>query len=91
MLVDGRSVSGIALEPADLTEIPLEQIDHIEIVRGGMSALYGPNASGGVINIISKRAAYQGLPLSHVGYEARSLQFASNAFGFWLALGPRGL
>ena len=72
VLVDGRSVSGIDLDPADLTEIPLEQIDHIEIVRGGMSALYGPNASGGVINVISKRAAYTGLPLSHVSYEARS-------------------
>jgi len=72
VLVDGRSVSGVGLDPADLTEISIEQIDHIEVVRGGMSALYGPNASGGVINIISKRAASVGLPLSHVSYEARS-------------------
>ena len=69
VLMDGRPVEGAALGAADLSEIPLEQIDHIEIVRGGASALYGPNALGGVINMITKRAAYQGFPLSHVSYE----------------------
>jgi outer membrane receptor protein involved in Fe transport len=62
-------MEGAALGAADLSEIPIEQIDHIEIVRGGLSALYGPNALGGVINVITKRAVYTGVPLSHVSYE----------------------
>src|SRR5437016_6140194 len=55
VLIDGRPASGYELGPADLSEIPVEAIDHIEIVRGGASALYGPNAMGGVINVITKR------------------------------------
>ena len=39
---------------ADLA-VPLEQIDRIEIVRGPSSALYGADAVGGVVNIITKK------------------------------------
>src|ERR1019366_2962807 len=35
VLMDGRPVTGAALGAADLSEIPIEQIDHLEIVRGG--------------------------------------------------------
>ncbi len=69
LLIDGRPVGGFALGSQDLSEIPIEQIDHIEIVRGGVSALYGPNAMGGVINVITKRSTHPGLPISHVEYE----------------------
>ena len=72
VLMDGRPMEGAALGAADLSEIPIEQIDHIEIVRGGLSALYGPNAMGGVINVITKRAVYRGFPISHVSYEGAS-------------------
>ncbi|MBN2531801.1 MAG: TonB-dependent receptor [Spirochaetales bacterium] len=40
---------------ADMSLIPLENIERIEIVRGGTSALYGADAVGGVINIITKK------------------------------------
>ncbi len=72
ILLDGRPLRGFALGAADLSEIPSQQIDHIEIVRGGLSSLYGPNALGGVINVITKRASYTGYPISHVGYEGAS-------------------
>jgi outer membrane receptor for ferrienterochelin and colicins len=39
----------------DLNWIPLESIERIEIVRGPMSSLYGSDAMGGVINIITKK------------------------------------
>jgi len=39
----------------DLSRIPLDNVDRIELVRGGASAVYGPNAEGGVIHIITKQ------------------------------------
>ena len=38
-----------------LSRVPASQIEHIEILRGAGSALYGSDALGGVINIITKR------------------------------------
>jgi len=54
VLVDGRRVNEIDLSGTDWTQIPLEQIQRIEIVRGTGTVLYGDNAVGGVINIITK-------------------------------------
>jgi iron complex outermembrane receptor protein len=55
VLVDGRRVNEIDLSGVDWTQIPLDQIERIEIVRGPGSVLYGDNAVGGVINIITKK------------------------------------
>ena len=55
VLVDGRRVNEIDLSGVDWTQIPLDQVERIEIVRGSGSVLYGDNAVGGVINIITKR------------------------------------
>ncbi len=54
ILVDGRRVNEIDLSGVDWTQIPIEQIERIEIIRGTGSVLYGDNAVGGVINIITK-------------------------------------
>lgn len=55
IMVDGVRRNEMDLSGADLTTIPLSQIERIEIVRGGGSVLYGNGAVGGVINIITKR------------------------------------
>jgi iron complex outermembrane receptor protein len=55
VLVDGRRVNEIDLSGVDWSQIPLEQIERIEILRGPGSVLYGDNAAAGVINIITKR------------------------------------
>lgn len=39
----------------DLADIPVENVERVEIVRGGGSVLYGSEATGGVINIITKK------------------------------------
>ena len=39
----------------DLNDIPVENIERVEVVRGGGSVLYGSDATGGVINIITKK------------------------------------
>ena len=55
VLVDGRRANAMDLSGVDWTQIPLDQIERIEIVRGASSVLYGDNAVGGVVNIITKR------------------------------------
>lgn len=57
VLVDGERLAGETMDDVDFSRITPEQIDHIEIVRGSASALYGSNAVGGVINIVTKDAA----------------------------------
>lgn len=54
ILVDGipTNVSGTPL--LILNEVPLEAVERVEIVRGPYSCLYGANAFGGVINIITR-------------------------------------
>jgi iron complex outermembrane receptor protein len=55
VLVDGRRVNQADLSGTDWTQIPLDRVKKIEIIRGGRgSVLYGDNAAGGVINIITK-------------------------------------
>lgn len=54
-LLDGRRLAGEVKNPYDMDRIPASSIDRIEIVKGPMSALYGADAVGGVINIITKK------------------------------------
>lgn len=57
VLVDGERLAGETMDDVDFDRLTLGNVDHIEIVKGPVSALYGSNANGGVINIITKRAA----------------------------------
>jgi iron complex outermembrane receptor protein len=55
LLVDGRRTNQIDLSGADLSQIDISSVDRIEILRGANSVLYGDNATGGVINVITKK------------------------------------
>lgn len=55
-LIDGERIAGENGGNIDYSRINLYNIDHIEIVKGASSALYGSQAMGGVINIITKQA-----------------------------------
>lgn len=57
ILLDGVRLNELDLSGADLTAVPLGQIDRIEIVRGGGAVQYGNGAVAGVINIITRRAS----------------------------------
>ncbi|EEU4686960.1 catecholate siderophore receptor CirA [Escherichia coli] len=59
ILVDGKRVSSRTAmfrnNDFDLSWIPVSTIERVEVVRGPMSSLYGADAMGGVINIITKK------------------------------------
>lgn len=60
VLIDGmrvsNSASAIAHSDYELGWVPAEAIERIEVVRGPMSSLYGSEALGGVVNIITRSA-----------------------------------
>lgn len=53
ILIDGIPVTGRVADRIDLGQLNLLNVDHIEIVEGPMSVLYGSNALAGAINIIT--------------------------------------
>ncbi len=57
VLIDGVRVNDALTGLVDLSAIPLDSVDRIEVMRGGGSSLYGGDAVGGVVNIITKRAS----------------------------------
>ncbi|MBU1331453.1 MAG: TonB-dependent receptor [Gammaproteobacteria bacterium] len=54
VLVDGRRLNNPSLNGPDLNSVPLANIERIEILRGAGTVLYGDQAVGGVINIITR-------------------------------------
>lgn len=53
-LVDGERLAGETLDNVDYSRLTLDNVKKIEIVKGAASSLYGSNAVGGVVNIISQ-------------------------------------
>ncbi len=56
VLIDGQRILGGHQNAVDLQQISIEMIERIEILKGPASALYGSDAVGGVINIITRGA-----------------------------------
>jgi outer membrane cobalamin receptor len=55
VLVDGRRINDAFQGSADFMLLPTDAIERIEVAQGPASALYGSNAMGGVINIVTRR------------------------------------
>jgi vitamin B12 transporter len=57
VLVDGVRIASSSTGATSLEAIPLDQIEHIEVLRGPASSLYGADAIGGVIQVFTRRGA----------------------------------
>lgn len=67
ILLDGVPLNDPFFGYVQWSQIPLESVERVEIVRGGNSALWGNYAMGGVINVISRAPDSQRLTLSGGG------------------------
>jgi iron complex outermembrane receptor protein len=70
VMVDGRRVTQIDLSGTDWAQIPLSEVERIEVIRGAASVFYGDNACGGVVNIITRSGG--GKPAIKVAQEIGS-------------------
>lgn len=55
VLVNDRKINNVDISGSDLIQVPIDAVERIEIIRGSSSVLYGDNAVGGVVNIITKK------------------------------------
>jgi len=55
VLLDGQRLNNPQTGQIDLSTITLDEIERVEILRGGSSAIYGADAIGGVLNMITRR------------------------------------
>ncbi len=68
VLIDGIRINAATSGFTALENIPLSQIEKIEILRGPASSLYGPDAIGGVIQIFTKKGLNGFKPYIGIGY-----------------------
>ncbi|MFC4279015.1 TonB-dependent receptor plug domain-containing protein [Achromobacter aloeverae] len=95
VLVDGQRINNATNGLPALNALPASSIDHVEIVRGAASSLYGSDAIGGVINIITKRntdkplSAYADVGFGTYGTSSYNagLSGASNGWTYSLSTG----
>jgi iron complex outermembrane receptor protein len=83
VLIDGRAVYTPLLGGVDwdTQDVPLEDIDRIEVIRGPGATLWGANAVNGVINVVTKRAADTQGALVTAGGGTQRQAFGTAQFG----------
>ena len=80
VLVDGVRVKSTTLGQAELSDLSPDLIERIEVIRGPQSTLYGADAIGGVINIITKKG--QGPFSGYFSQEAGNYDTYATRSGF---------
>ena len=87
VLVDGVRIGSATAGLPALQDLPVEQIERIEIVRGPHSSLYGADAIGGVIQIFTRRDTGGLKPRAMAGIGSNNLREASAGLGLGGARG----
>ncbi len=82
VLIDGVRVGSATAGLPALQDLPVDQIERIEIIRGPRSSLYGSEAIGGVIQIFTRRGVPGFRQHLRVGAGSNSLREASAGFAY---------
>lgn len=85
ILLDGVRIGSVTTGTTEVDQLMLDQIDHIEVVRGNASSLYGSSAIGGVIQIFTKKG--HGAPSFNFSSGYGSLNTRKTTLGFGGVLG----
>ena len=80
VLVDGVRVGSASAGLVAFQDLPIDQIERVEIVRGPRSSLYGSEAIGGVIQVFTRRGGKGFSPHFRLGTGSHSLREASAGF-----------
>ena len=78
VLIDGVRIGSATLGGAPWADIPLSQVERIEVVRGPRSSLYGSDAIGGVIQIFTKKDRGNVSQATLGGGNNRTIRMAAN-------------
>ena len=89
LLVNGIPITNPDMAPPDLNAIPLQEIESVEIVSGSESVLYGDQAVGGIVNIVTRQQTISEVELScsagsynqHLCYAAMNHHYKQLKFG----------
>lgn len=81
VMIDGVRVQTDSLGSLTQTDMPLSQIERIEILRGSAGALYGDAAVGGVVNIYTRQGKGQMTPYGSVSYGSYNTRDVSLGYG----------
>ncbi len=86
ILVDGQRLNPADMGSIKWESVPLSAVDHIEIIRGSGSVLYGDRASSGVINIVTRKntanALSAGVEVGSYGYAAANAAIGGGKDGW---------
>ena len=86
VLIDGVRVKSLTSGDFDFADLTLDDIERIEVLRGPQSTLYGADAIGGVVNVITKRG--KGPPSGFVDLEAGNYETFRERAGVSGSTGP---
>jgi len=83
LLYDGIPIYEPFFNSFDLKTIPTEEIENIKVVKGASSVLYGPNAMGGIVNVITRRPVPPSFSLKTSYDSQNALNLASTGSLRW--------
>jgi len=79
--IDGVRSQVDQIGSLQITDLPLAQIETIEILRGNSAALYGDSAIGGVINIFTRQGSGKPAPYGSVTFGGYGLKDVNTGYG----------
>src|SRR5262249_9607581 len=88
VMIDGVPANAVSDGEFDFADIPLDDIERIELLRGPQSGLYGANAHSGVLTIITKSGKGLTKPEFNARFEGGTQRSAEGAMSARGAAGP---